>query len=192
MNDFVAIQQDLKWILSNYTKSSNIDEVNRFIIKNNNIGIHLPHIKRRNYRDSIDDLLKTKNYYVVFNDISLLHLEYVFDKDNNVCYSCLSYLPFVDNELHENEQLSKYIRIDYAPNDYKEIIHTKCHLHIGIDKNEFRIPVQTIIYPKEFIYFVLKYIYHEDSEFLKLINLANSKNNLLTVIENNKLRLMIG
>ena len=25
---------------------------------------------------SIDDLLKTKNYYIVFNDISLLHLEH--------------------------------------------------------------------------------------------------------------------
>lgn len=173
MNDFTAIKQDLKWILSNYTKSNNIDEVNKFVIKDNNIGIHLPHIKRKNYREAIDDLLKKKNYYIVFNDISLLHLEYEFDKENNVCYSCLSYLPFIDNELHENEQFSKYIRIDYAPNDHKEIVHTKCHLHIGIDKNSFRIPVQTIIYPKEFIYFILKYIYHEDSEFIHLLTLNN-------------------
>lgn len=192
MNDFLAIQQDLKWILSNYTKSSNIDEVNKYVIKENNIGLHLPHIKRKNYRDSIDNLLRTKNYYIVFNDFSLLHLEYMFNKENNVYYSCLSYLPFIDNELQENEQLSKYIRIDYAPNDYKEIIHTKCHLHIGIDKNEFRIPVQTIIYPKEFIYFILKYIYHEDSKFTSLISLNNKKEILLTDKEINKLRLIIG
>ena len=192
MNDFDAIQKELRWILSNFTKSKNIDVVNRFVVKDNNIGIRLPHIKRSNYREPIDNLIEKKNYYISFTDFSLLHIEYEFDKESNICYSCLSYLPYIDNEEHENKQLSKYIRIDYAPNDYKEIIHTKCHLHIGIDKTSFRIPVQTIIYPKEFIYFILKYIYYEDSEFIRLITLNNEKDILLTDKEINKLRLMIG
>ena len=44
----------------------------------------------------------------------------------------------------------------------------------------------------EFIYFILKYIYHEDSKFTNLITLNNDKEILLTKNEISKLRLMIG
>ena len=192
MNDFIKIRRELKWILCNYTKSDNIDEVNKYYNQDNQIGNSLPHIKRKNYRDTLDSIISSQNYYIAFNDLSLIHLYYVFDENNNVCYSCLTYLPFVDNELNENQQLSKYLRVDYSPDDYVEIIHSKCHMHIGIDKNDFRIPVQTIIYPKEFIFFILKYIYKEQSEFSNLIKLNNQKENLLSAVENNLLRLMIG
>ena len=140
----------------------------------------------------VNELIKNDNYYIIFNDFSILHFDYMFDESNNVMFSRLTYLPYIENETNQDIQYSKYIRIDYEPDDHVEFVHTKCHMHIGIDKNNFRIPVATLFFPIEFIYFILKYIYHEDSEFLKLIKLENNKDTKLVESELNKLRLCIG
>lgn len=192
MNDFNKIKKELEWVLCNKGCSTYIDSVNSKVIHNNRIGNSINHTKRRNYNDVFNKVLNNDEYFIIFTDFSILHFDYMFDDENQVIFSRLSYLPHIDNEAIENTQYSKYIRIDYEPDDHKEIVHTKCHLHIGIDKNNFRIPVSTIIYPLEFIYFILKYIYHEDSKFTNLITLNNEKEILLTNNEISKLRLMIG
>lgn len=192
MNDFSEIKKELIWIYANMGRSDYVDKVNTSIIHENRIGDSISHTKRKTYRSHFNQIVDSSRYFLLFNDSSIIHFDYLFNGENKVIFSRLSYLPYIQNEVEENIQYSKYIRIDYKPEDHKEIVHTKCHLHIGIDNNNFRIPVSTIIYPKEFVYFILKYIYHEDSEFTKLIKLNNEKDILLTKNEFNKLRLMIG
>ncbi len=192
MNEFNKIKKEMEWILCNKGFSKYIDSVNNKVIHDNRIGSSISHTKRRNYFDVFNKIIDNDEYFLLFADFSILHFDYMFNDNNQVIFSRLTYFPYVENELAKNIQYSKYIRIDYEPDDHKEIIHTKCHLHIGIDKNNFRIPVSTIIYPIEFIYFILKYIYHEDSKFIELITLHNEKESILTDNEINKLRLMIG
>lgn len=192
MNDFDQIKREIFWILANKGKSKNIDIINSPILRDARIGNSISHVKRSNYLEAFDKIVNNNQYFVMFNDSSILHLDYLFDESKKVIFSRLTYLPYIENEIEENVQYSKYIRIDYEPDDHVEIIHTKCHMHIGIDKNNFRIPVATLFFPLEFIYFILKYIYHEDSEFLRLIKLENTKSTKLLDNELNKLRLCIG
>lgn len=212
MNEYNKISSELDWICCNKSKSNNISFVNYGIkrIHEQKIGDSIKeYIKRKNYNIVFEHLYNQNNYFIEFNDLAILHFEYAFDK-KRIIFSRLSYIPWINidedeeetnddgdedeyfRDDKENVQYSKYIRIDYKPKDHEEIIHTKCHIHIGIDNSNFRIPVSTIIYPKEFVYFILKYIYHEDSEFTNLIKLKNEKEILLTKNELNKLRLMIG
>ena len=83
------------------------------------------------------------------------------------------------------QKVYKYIRIDYDTNGYQEMIHTLVHMHIGLVKEyqdddaenddirdyEFRIPIYGVVYPYDFIYLILKYIYKENTTYIeRLLN----------------------
>ena len=130
MNDFNKIKKELEWIMCNKGSSAYIDIVNNKIIHNNRIGNSTNHIKRRNYDEVFNKILDNDEYFIIFTDFSILHFDYMFNDENQIIFSRLTYLPYVDNEAVKNVQYSKYIRIDYEPDDHKENVHTKCHLHI--------------------------------------------------------------
>ena len=187
----MSFSSDIKQELNKANSLSNKENV-KFELIGYFISGNTSVVKGRNIKFSTESDYNINRFSKLLSNLGINHDIDVNGKTFNIVTKSFDIKKLEFLELQENEQLSKYIRIDYAPNDYKEIIHTKCHLHIGIDKNEFRIPVQTIIYPKEFIYFILKYIYHEDSKFTSLISLNNEKEILLTDKEINKLRLIIG
>lgn len=50
--------------------------------------------------------------------------------------------------------------MDFDEVGYKEYIHSLIHAHFGAEKNnELRIPVEHVVLPYEFLFFVLKYIW---------------------------------
>lgn len=92
-----------------------------------------------------------------------------------------------------NMCFTDYIRIDYSEVGYKRAIHEVQHLHKGLVernkpkslsgkdveegddvnlRNEFRIPVNNLLFPLDFVRFIIKYIY-QNEESLKHISLRN-------------------
>lgn len=98
-----------------------------------------------------------------------------------------------------------YIRIDFSNVGYKPGVHENHHLHKGlvvrhklrsgdlieIDcseddsfRNEFRIPINNIMFPLDFIYFIIKYIYNdEDSLKSIIIDESYTRKNLIRLEE---------
>ena len=120
-----------------------------------------------NYTDSIDAISESGDYFISLFDGSLINVFYSFDSEDQLLAFSLSFLPNVVSEaLFENDYSilqnysgNYYLRIDYDPNSYRENIHTKIHMHTSLNKKDLRIPVNKIILPSEFLYFVLKNIY---------------------------------
>ena len=187
IDDYERIKKELNWIRANYTNSDNIEDV---IINLDNCK-KIPHLKKDNYVKIVDDIISSNSYSVLLIDCSIIIFDYTFDKNNSIIFFSISYIPFYENEGLFEHQISKYLRFDYDPTAHKDIEHTSCHLHIGLEKNGFRIPVETKLYPLDIVYIILKYIYKENSKFSELIKLEE-KENLLRDIEKQKLRLSIG
>ncbi len=80
------------------------------------------------------------------------------------------------------------IRYDLDIDNYKELLHSASHLHIGY-ANDIRIPVNKIVTPVQFTLFVIKHLYYhkwktllENEEFVKKNILFFKKNN--NILEN--------
>lgn len=187
INDYEKIKKELNWIRSNFTNSYNIEDV----IINLDTCKKVPHLKKDNYVKIVDDIICSNSYSILLIDSSVIVFDYTFNKNNSIIFFSISYIPFYENEDLFEHQISKYLRFDYDPSAHKVIEHTSCHLHIGLEKNGFRIPVETKLYPFDIVYIILKYIYKENSKFLELIKLEK-KESLLLDIEKQKMRLTIG
>ena len=88
---------------------------------------------------------------------------------------------------------ARYIRVDYDQDGHKNVIHTQVHLHVGVHKTEFRIPVAHYLTPREFLYIILKYIYHSEDVFTdKLLDKRKRRKSILTIEENEALKLFLG
>jgi hypothetical protein len=74
--------------------------------------------------------------------------------------------------LNEKEVENKYITIRYDVDykNYKPLVHSISHLHIG-HQNNIRIPIEKFISPLTFVLFILKNVYY--SEWKEM----NDKNN---------------
>jgi hypothetical protein len=53
------------------------------------------------------------------------------------------------------------IRYDYDVDGYRGLRHPKSHLHIG-HNTQLRIPLSTIIFPREFVAFIFRHVYFDD------------------------------
>jgi len=72
-----------------------------------------------------------------------------------------------DSYQDDFEYSSNYMRLDYTTAGYKNIKHSKCHLHIGLN-NDFRLSVDTLPLVSEFIELILYLFYQEEWEkFIK-------------------------
>lgn len=65
--------------------------------------------------------------------------------------------------LSEQEAKNKYttLRYDVDYSNYKPIIHSVSHLHIG-HQNHLRIPIEKFISPLKFVMFSIKHVYYKE------------------------------
>ena len=76
--------------------------------------------------------------------------------------------------------ISKYIRVDYDEEGYKPEIHTSSHFHLSYIQNDLRLPISSKIYPEEFLFIVLKYIYCSTDSRNKNLRINSKKISTLT------------
>lgn len=190
MNDYERIKNDILWILKNYYFSQNINRVIAHI-EPTFIGNRRKMVKENNYIEIYKGIIDEGNYDLLLIDESIINFSYCLNEEKKIVSFSVTYMPCLLIEDDKYEQISKYIRFDFSPQDHKLIEHTSCHMHVGLLNEDFRIPIQTLLYPIDIIYIILKYVYKEDSEFIGKIELI-SKDDILSQEEKNKLRLIIG
>ena len=155
MNDnYRRVKKEIEWLACNFQKSENLEYVNQNY-KESIIGLGVDHIKKANYASIYFNLLSDGNYDILFTDCSIINFRYIFDGKKQIKTFSISYIPALESEDYYEEQYAKYMRFDYSPNDQVDIEHTACHLHVGLLNEEFRIPIQTLLYPKDIIYIIL-------------------------------------
>lgn len=180
----------------------NISQIKKFInnFKKNSdtFGKKTSKFTKKNYIDSYKNtIIENGNYQLIFRDESVISFFYKFDNNNQIISYSLSYIPGICEEITIDEydyndvkellesSYKDYIRIDLEEEGYKEILHTKNHLHYRVIENDentlrnnIRIPICQIMYPLDFIYIICKYIYHvEERDLKKLIKLIKKYNN---------------
>lgn len=194
-SDRKLILDEWLWIYANFPKFSLIADMKNATIKNNTIGSNVGHFKASNYIQMYNSTFENELYAICLADYSLICMYYEFDSRGKTTSHNLMYIPCPTNE-EENELLqeaiSKYLRVDYDISGYKKTIHTYVHLHTNIYKSNMRIPVAHIITPKDFVYVVLKYIYHCEESLVDKLLVDKKRENMLAVEDENKLRINIG
>ncbi len=195
VKEITQIKTEIRWLYANYNKISIIMNVKQPSCNNSSIGEIIPHVKKSNYKSVYKELFENEKFTILFTDMSMVCLYYRFDKSGAVVGHNLMFFPAPNDEDNPNDFdtiCAKYIRIDYDQTAYKEIDHTKVHLHIGLYKTNFRLPVAHFFSPKEFIFFVAKYIYHNNSSFLDKLLCARDRNILLSNDEQKAVKLLFG
>lgn len=204
MNEKEIIIQQINNISKNFFNyDSLITHSNNINFKNNNIG-SLIKFNILNYVSVFNEIIMNKKYHVLLNDNSLICYHYQFDDNGSVAKHCLYYIPSpsenillafqskayssieeLDPQLLADlmEIMERYIRIDYDVDGKKEIIHTNVHMHYGISPNKLRFPIYSKVYPEEFLYFILKYVYESDDIKLEKLNIHDKKSIQLSELE---------
>lgn len=170
-----------------------------------------------------DFLLIDESYFQFqyFNRDGILEIRYAYFQNP---FEYISYEEFLENEidlieinetiesvgsifeteynqfLNEQELSSNYstIRYDSDFKNYKPILHSVSHLHIGHLSN-IRIPIDKILSPLRFVLFTLKHIYYHnwkdrleidnDDIILRLKDCLNGEENLNVDYWNNEERI---
>lgn len=214
MNEKSIVIQQISNISKYFFKyDSLIQRSNNINCKNNKIG-NIVKFNFLNYISFFDELVTNQKYHIILNDGSIICFYYEFNQEGSIIKHCLYYLPCPSekvemefklngynhvDEIEPNillllsELLEKYIRIDYSLEGKKDYVHTNVHLHYGYTDNKLRFPLYSKVYPEEFLYFILKYVYLSDDDRLENLNLGENKNIELSDLElkrfflNNKL-----
>lgn len=208
MSDKTYVIEQINKIHSLERKSS-IRIKHEFTIRNEKDCLHLGErikIKLDSYRERYDNLFASQKNYILLEDNSLITMYYIFDKKGKIMHHSLSYLPevldddFSSNDFCENEipdcflfkNTGNYIRIDYTSSGYEEYFRSKTHMHVGLSNDKLRIPFFTYLYPNEFIYLILKYMYKNSDEKLLCISEFNIGKRVSTLSSNEIERLYAG
>ncbi|SEQ09444.1 hypothetical protein SAMN05216522_101174 [Rosenbergiella nectarea] len=133
-------------------------------------------LKNIDYTEIYDYLDENNQYNFKLIDGALVHLLYTFDKSTGFSKQRLCYFPAPNFEPFQNDPelyldegnmyadvvnrsiLPVPIRVDFAPDDGKEIIHPISHLTLGQYKN-CRIPMTSPLCPVTFMKFILSSFY---------------------------------
>ncbi len=203
MSDKSIVINQIDNLSKYFFKYSLINKSNNINCKDDKVG-NIIKFNILNYISIYTELVDNKKYHIMLNDNSLICFYYQFDKNEKIIKHCLYYFPSpsediyslfqskVYNSLNElevktvvelSQLLEKYIRIDYDLEGKKEIVHTSVHLHYGLTSDKLRIPIYSKVYPEEFVYFILKYVYESDDKNLESLNLNVSKNAELSELE---------
>ena len=134
----------------------------------------------KNYYEVYNNCLKNQNYQILMQDESMISMYYSFDNKGEINRYNLSFIPSLNSEVTKYsceihniiEDVENYLRIDFDGQGYKKILHEKQHLHLGLNvnskshnRNLIRLPIAEKFYPWDFIFLVLKLIYHmEESD----------------------------
>lgn len=174
------------------------------------IGHEALRVRYNYYMDIYDRMIEDESYSVLMLDDSMLNMYYIFNEKGEVQYHNLSFMPNYKVDVHIsdeegktkvqsedanishidlNRRLSNYVRIDYDEKGRQEFVHSLIHLHTSVFKEALRLPVDHYITPFEFLFFILKYIYHNKSDKLKKLEVSLSRSSTLTVEEGKKVRI---
>lgn len=189
------IVEEWQWIYANFPKFKQIEDMKNVAENNHILGINVGHFKPKNYVELYNQTFENETYSICLFDYSLICMSYTFDSRGKVISHNLMYIPCPTNE-EENESLhesiSKYLRVDYDQSGYKKTIHTRVHLHTNIYKSKMRIPLAHILTPKDFLYIVLKYVYHSNDIMVNSLLIEKKRDNLLDLEDTVKLRMLLG
>ncbi len=194
-NEKQLIIREWNWIYENLNKFDLISHVKQPIINPATIGQKVDHIKAKNFINLHTKIFEEESFSICLSDDSLICFYYIYDKQNEIVGHNLMYLPFPideDNGTGEETARAKYIRVDYDQEGHEDVVHTKVHLHVGVYKTNFRIPVSHYLTPKDFLYLILKYVYHSKDKFIDKLIVNKERKNLLTEMESDKFRLLLG
>lgn len=111
-----------------------------------------------NYNNYVDEFyIASKNNVipVLLKDGSMIFFNYIFNEEGIVAEHHISFLPYPNEEVPLENILSKIIRIDYEKLGYKPNVHSYTHMHHG-RFSSYRFTVENIVYPLEFIAYILK------------------------------------
>lgn len=189
------IIEEWQWIYANFPKFKLIEDMKNVLEINHSLGINAGHFKSTNYVDLYNQTFENEDYSICLMDYSLICMNYVFDASGKTISHNLMYIPCPTNEEENeslNEVLSKYIRVDYDRFGYKKTIHTLVHLHTNIYKSQMRIPIMHILTPKDFLFVILKYVYHSDDEIVNSLLVDKERDILLDSEDVIKFRLALG
>ena len=189
------IIEEWQWIYANFPRFKLIADMKNAVEVNHALGVNAGHFKPTNYIDLYNQTFENETYSICLSDYSLICMSYVFDSRGKTISHNLMYIPCPTNEeenesLHES--LSKYLRVDYDQSGYKKTVHTRVHLHTNIYKSKMRIPIVHILTPKDFLYIVLKYVYHSDDTIVDTLLVEKKRDSLLDLEDSVKLRLALG
>ncbi len=200
-------------LTSLYLVQENIPTINNIgihEIKENSVGRRTPKFTIRTYVEVYRDMLLNEKYNLLLNDDSIIDFHYEFDNEGNIVGHSLSFIPGLDAEISLRDDTyniedqfmvsitaANYIRIDYDLKGKKNIVHTDVHMHYGIFErgekgegvlSELRIPIEGVLFPYEFIYIILKYVYEVKDDYLQfLLDFKYSRKHCLEECEFNKL-----
>lgn len=124
-------------------------------------------INYNNYREEFYLVSKDNPIPILLADGSMIFFDYVFDEDGTIVEHHLSYLPSPTEKDSLESTLSKIIRIDYEQEGFIPNVHSYTHLHSG-KNSSYRFTVENIVYPLEFIAFIILTNYNHISE--KIMN----------------------
>lgn len=167
-NEAKIVFDELMYIYKNYYSSGMISQCKypKYDEKNKKFGNEKFRISRKNYLKDFIKIGENGMFFLEFYDESLVSISYEFDGNGQIVRFELSFIPSFESPLFKNHDehsiLSKYIRIDFDNEGYKKITHPKIHLHNNLERDGLRIPLNTIIYPSEFVYLILRYYYDYD------------------------------
>ena len=181
-----------------------INDVNDYHETKNIIGNKADKIRFHSYMEAFDKMMYNCQYTILLEDDSMVFLFYEFNDNNNVTGHILSYLPSFRNDSENGKEytdenneeeinfiqlhrrISNFVRVDFEEVGRKEYYHSLIHMHIGTERNALRIPIEHFVMPFEFLFFVLKYVYHLPDEELTGIECEISRNSMLTEKEKKK------
>lgn len=185
-----------------------INDVNDYYETKNIIGNKADKIRFHSYMEAFDEMMYNVQYTILLEDDSMIFLFYEFDDNNNVIGHILSYLPSFRNDSENGKEytdenneeetnfiqlhrrISNFVRVDFEDIGRREYYHSLVHMHIGTERNALRIPIEHFVMPFEFLFFILKYVYHLPDEELTGIECEISRNSMLTEKEKQKLKLV--
>ena len=164
MNEKEIIIQQINNISKNFFNyDSLITHSNNINFKNNNIG-SLIKFNILNYVSVFNEIIMNKKYHVLLNDNSLICYHYQFDDNGSVAKHCLYYIP----------SPSENILLAFQSKAYSSIEELDPQL---------RFPIYSKVYPEEFLYFILKYVYESDDIKLEKLNIHDKKSIQLSELE---------
>lgn len=199
-SDIEIINEQIKYLYINATKFNIIMNIHLMVIcerkdQNNNkyydIGERCKKISQGNYLSAYNDAINKNEYSILFKDYSYITFYYQFDINKNLIYSSLNYVPFCQKDV--DIQNNSYTRIDFEKQGHCEFFHPLSHMHFTTNKNDVRLPLDHVMTPNEFLYFVLVHIYHNKEDKLKKLDLSSKLScSVMSLDEIKKIRISFG
>lgn len=191
--DYNIVKEDIKFINSNQHKLKHINYVNLNRIENLNIGRKTPMVDSDNYKGVYDEIIGNNSFEILFKDSSFITFQYSFNKRKSFAKYSLHYFPnCYINETLSIKEIGKYLRIDFEPNSHRPNIHSSVHIHPNIFRQEIRLSFSTHVYPKDFLYIIMKYFLCDESDEIELLFDTRKRTTTLLKEELNRLNIRFG